>query len=201
MTFSEEEIYNVYKLCYQTSTSKGKIKQHTLNQIVIDSIMRENEDNVTFKTESNIEINWGKRFNVDVLKYINGLLKEIVLIKAPASNIGQNHVNSLNSQAGEYQRINADFYKGSKIRQITFIPNVSPFFSKEEKIKSFEKNKSIFITKKNILCYLDIEEVHVTFDIEGIKNCKTKQDVHNLFLNNNPITNVVVETSNYISNV
>jgi hypothetical protein len=163
--------------------------------------MRENEDNITFKKESNIKCNWGERFNVDVLKYKNDVLEEIILIKAPASNIAQNLVNSLNSQAGEYQRINSNIYNGSKIRQITFIPNVSPFFSKNEEIKSFEKNKSIFLTKRNIRCYLDIEEVHVTFDIEGIENCKTKQDVHDLFINNNPITNVVIETSNYLCNV
>jgi hypothetical protein len=200
MTFTEENINSVYKLSFKTSTSKGKIKQHTLNQIVIESMMRENEDNVTFKTEVNIKCNWGKRFNADVVKYKNDSLDEIVLIKAPASNISQNHVNSLNSQAGEYQRIKSDVYKGSKIRQITFIPNVTPHFYKNEEIKNFHKNKSVFLTKCNILCYMDIQEVHVRFDINGIENCKTKQDVHNLFINN-PITNIVVETSNYISNV
>jgi hypothetical protein len=172
-----------------------------LNEIVVESIMRENEDNITFDKEIKVECNWGERFNVDVIKYKNNLLEEIILIKAPASNIAQNLVNSLNNQAGEFQRINGDVYKGSKIRQITFIPNVSPFFSKNEEIKSFEKNKSIFITKRNIRCYLNIQEIHVTFDINGIENCKTKQDVHNLFIDNNPITNVVVETSDYISNV
>jgi hypothetical protein len=200
MTFTEENIDSIYKLSFKTSTSKGKIKQHTLNQIVIESMMRENEDNVTFKTEVNIKCNWGKRFNADVVKYKNDSLDEIVLIKAPASNISQNHVNSLNSQAGEYQRIKSDVYKGSKIRQITFIPNVTPHFYKNEEIKNFHKNKSVFLTKCNILCYMDIQEVHVRFDINGIENCKTKQDVHNLFINN-PITNIVVETSNYISNV
>jgi hypothetical protein len=201
MTFTEEDIHKVYQYCYQTSTSKGKIKQHMLNEIVVESIMRENEDNITFDKEIKVECNWGERFNVDVIKYKNNLLEEIILIKAPASNIAQNLVNSLNNQAGEFQRINGDVYKGSKIRQITFIPNVSPFFSKNEEIKSFEKNKSIFITKRNIRCYLNIQEIHVTFDINGIENCKTKQDVHNLFIDNNPITNVVVETSDYISNV
>ena len=153
MTFTEEDIYRVYKYCYQTSTSKGKIKQHMLNEIVVESIMKENEDNITFDKEIKVECNWGERFNVDVIKYKNNLLEEIILIKAPASNIAQNLVNSLNNQAGEFQRINGDVYKGSKIRQITFIPNVSPFFSKNEEIKSFEKNKSIFITKRNIRCY------------------------------------------------
>jgi hypothetical protein len=201
MTFTEEDIYKIYSLCYKTSLSKGKIKQHTLNQIVIESIMRKNEDNITFKKESKIECNWGKRFNADVVKYKNNLVEEIVLIKAPASNVAQNHVNSLNSKAGEFQRIKSNVYKGSKIRQISFIPNVTPFFSKNEKIKSFEKNKSFFITKCDILCHMDIKEVYITFDIEGIENCKTKQDVHNLFINNNPITNIVIETSDYISNV
>ncbi len=201
MTFTEEEIYNIYKLCYKTSTSKGKIKQHTLNKTVVDSIMRENEDNVTFKKESKIECNWGKLFKADVVKYKNNLVEEIVLIKAPASNVAQNHVNSLNSKAGEFQRIKSKDYRGSKIRQISFIPNVTPFFSKNEKIKNFEKNKLFFITKCDILCKLDIKEVNITFDIEGIENCKTKQDVHNLFINNNPITNIVIETSDYISNV
>ena len=201
MTFTEEQIYNIYKLCYKTSTSKGKIKQHTLNQTIVDSITRENDDNFTFKKESGIKCNWGKNFKVDVTKYKNDLLKDIILIKAPASSIGKNHVNSLNSLAGEFQRIKASFYEGAKIRQINFIPNVTPLFSYKEKIKDFEKNKSFFITKNGILCYLDIEETNVTFNIDGIENCETKRDVHNLFINNNPISNIVVETSNYISNV
>ena len=201
MTFTEEEIYNIYKLCYKTSTSKGKIKQHTLNQTVVDSITRENEDNVTFKKESKINCNWGKNFKVDVLKYKNDLLKEIILIKAPASSVGKNHVNSLNNLAGEFQRIKASFYEGVKIVQINFIPNVTPLFSDKEKIKDFEKNKSFFITENGILCYLDIQQINVTFNINGIENCETKMDIHNLFINNNPITNIVVETSDYISNV
>ena len=201
MTFTEEEIYNIYKLCYQTSTSKGKIKQHTLNQTVENSIMRENEDNVTFEKESKINCNWGKHFKVDVLKYKNDLLKEIILIKAPASSIGKNHVNSLNNLAGEFQRIKASFYEGVKIRQINFIPNVSPILKNKGVIKDFEKNKSFFITENGILCYLDIQQTNVTFNINGIENCETKMDIHNLFINNNPISNIVIETSNYISNV
>jgi hypothetical protein len=163
--------------------------------------MRENEDNVTFKKESKINCNWGKNFKVDVLKYKNDTIKEIILIKAPASSVGKNHVNSLNNLAGEFQRIKASFYKGVKIVQINFIPNVTPLFSDKEKIKNFEKNKSFFITENGILCYLDIQQINVTFNINGIENCKTKMDIHNLFINNNPITNIVVETSNYISNV
>ncbi len=201
MTFTKEQLHDVYKLNYKTSTSRGKIKQHALNKIVVDSIMRENQNNITFKTESRIECNWGKSFNIDVLQYEDALLKEIILIKAPASSIKKNHLNLLSNLAGEFQRIKYNSYKGSKIRQISFVPNVTPLFSTEEKIKSFENNKPFFITKQDILCYFDIEEVLVTFNIDGIENCKTKQDVHNLFINNNPITNIVVGTSNYISNV
>lgn len=201
MTFTEEQLHDVYKLNYKTSTSKGKIKQHALNQIVIESLTRENENNITFKTESRIESNWGKSFNIDVLMYKDTLIKEIILIKAPASSIKKNHLSFLSNLAGEFQRVKYDSYKGSKIRQVSFVPNVTPLFSAQEKIKSFEKNKPFFITKQDILCYFDIEEVLVTFNIDGIENCETKQDVHNLFINNNPISNIVVETSNYISNV
>lgn len=201
MTFTKEQLHDVYKLNYKTSTSKGKIKQHALNQIVIESLTRENENNITFKTESRIESNWGKSFNIDVLMYKDTLIKEIILIKAPASSIKKNHLSFLSNLAGEFQRVKYDSYKGSKIRQVSFVPNVTPLFSAQEKIKSFEKNKPFFITKQDILCYFDIEEVLVTFNIDGIENCETKQDVHNLFINNNPISNIVVETSNYISNV
>lgn len=201
MTFTKEQLHDVYKLNYKTSTSKGKIKQHALNQIVIESLTRENENNITFKTESRIESNWGKSFNIDVLMYKDTSIKEIILIKAPASSIKKNHLSFLSNLAGEFQRVKHDSYKGSKIRQVSFVPNVTPLFSAQEKIKSFEKNKPFFITKQDILCYFDIEEVLVTFNIDGIENCETKQDVHNLFINNNPISNIVVETSNYISNV
>ena len=78
---------------------------------------------------------------------------------------------------------------------------MTPLFSDKEKIKDFEKNKSFFITENGILCYLDIQQINVTFNINGIENCETKMDIHNLFINNNPITNIVVETSDYISNV
>jgi hypothetical protein len=194
VNFDSEDVFNIYKYCFKTEYSKGKIKQEILNNTVISAIKRKGDTSLNYIKEYKVECKWGRRFKVDVALFRNGKLVEVILIKAPASNIKQNHVNALNSQVGEYHRIDNKLYPNLKITQITFLPNVSPYFTKEETIKNFETPESTFLTKFEINSKLEIEEVRVRFDIEGIRECKNKEDINQLFVNGNPITNIMIDS-------
>ena len=45
----------------------------------------------------------------------------------------------------------------------------------------------------------NIDEISITFDIEGLDICESKEDVKNLFVKKNPIQNVKIEEFNYFS--
>lgn len=45
---------------------------------------------------------------------------------------------------------------------------------------------------------VDIDEVYITFDIENLEKCANRQDIKNLFVDNNPIKNISIEEFNYV---
>jgi len=194
LTFTSDQIYNIYKLCYSVAESKGKIKQNTLNQIVINSLKNNPDyDNCIFKTEIRIpgnEIYWGKYFTVDICVYKDDELIEVILNKAPTSNIKQNHVNSLNSKYGELGKLLK--LNNIKVTMVNFEPKITPFFQRNEKIKNFENNDVYFLTTCGIL-----DDANYKFDIDKIEECEDKISVKKLFIDNNPIKNIIVEEKNY----
>lgn len=160
-------------------------------------------DGCVFKPEIRIpgsKLLWGKYFPVDICVYKNNEIVEIILNKAPASNIRQNHVNSIASLNSDIDRLSksGNGLDNIKISLFNFLPKKSPFFKRNETIKNFEKNETFFLMKSGIVKKFCIDQVYIIFEIDGLENCESKLDVENLFSNSNPIKNISIEEFNYI---
>lgn len=189
------QIQNIYSSSYTIGESRGKKRQHIINETIIESLKNlPKYEGCKFECEKRIsEIMWGEFFDVDTAVYNNGKLIEILLFKAPASNIAQNSVNVRNHRMGEVTRLLPLIREGVNVTFISLQPNVTPYFKSDGNIKHTEKNHVHTIQNvKEYLKDIDFSEITVTFNIEGIENCKTKKDVKNLFSNNEVITNIEV---------
>lgn len=188
-----QQIHDIYSCSYSISESRGKKRQHLINKVMIDSLkVLDKYKNCEFVTEvrMNKDILWGKFFSVDLQVFENGKLVEILLFKAPASNLSQNHVNMLGSRTGEALRLAPTLEKGVTLTFISLQPNVSPFFTKKGDIKHFEKNHVGNIESVKSYISVDFSEITITFNIEGLELCKNKEEVKNLFSDDNIITNI-----------
>ena len=136
----------------------------------------------------------GKYFPVDICVYKNDVLIEIILNKAPSSNIKQYRINSLNSINSDITRLSK--LENIKVSLINFLPKKSPFFKRDESIKNFENNTPFFLSTSGAVYKFDIDEVYITFEIDNLHKCFSKVDVKNLF-SINAITNIKIEQSNY----
>jgi len=198
--FSNEQIKKIYEVSYTISESRGKNRQNIINDVVIESLKSDPTYNgCEFKTEVRIpesKILWGKYFPVDICVYKDGNLVEIILNKAPSSNIIQNKVNSLKSINSDIIRLSK--FENIKISLINFLPNKSPYFNIDESIKNFEKNKPFFLSSSGVVYKFDIDEIYITFEIDDLDKCSSKMDVKSLF-SINPIKNVNLIQKNYKS--
>jgi len=193
-------IQNIYQESYDVSKSRGKNKQKKINDYCIE-IFKTSEKfkGCVFEQEYKIPKcvygTWGEHFKVDVAILQDGILKAIILAKAPASNVRQNKVNSLNAKAGELMRLNN--LKDVEIFLIDILPKKTPFFKKNETIKNFEVNKVEHLLNHipENLCK-NIYESCIFFDIKNLESCTTKKDVENLLESENIIENVEVSIFN-----
>jgi hypothetical protein len=196
--FTNDQIKKIYEISYSISESRGKKRQNILNEMVIESLRKDSSyDGCIFKTEVRIPgsmLIWGAYFPVDICVYKDGKLIEIILIKAPSSNIKQNKINSLNSINSDVTRLSK--FKDIKILLVNFLLKKSPFFKRDESIKKIENNTPFFLTTSGMVYKFDIDEIYVTFEIDGLEKCSSKEDVKSLFLFN-PIKNITIEQSNY----
>ena len=112
MEINVNEINEIYKMSYNTSLSRGKKRQFLMNETIISCLKQEEEYvNCKFIQEESLKSLWGKSktFKVDIAIYDENNLKEISLLKAPASNVHQNHINFLNSINSDIDRLS--YYK------------------------------------------------------------------------------------------
>ncbi len=197
-TFTPEQIFRIYKQSYTISESRGKNRQNTINDVVVETLKNHSDYiDCTFKTEVRIpesKILWGKYFPVDVCVYKGDELIEIILIKAPASNLLQNKVNTLNSINSDITRLSG--LDGINIKLFNFLPSKSPYFKQNENIKEIESNTPFFLTKSGANYKFNVDEIYIIFEIDGVEKCLSKKEVKSLF-NENPIKNIIIKESNY----
>ena len=195
MTITNKEIYQIYSRSYSITESRGKERQNTINDTIINILTKKEEyKDCDFKTETRMyeDISWGQYFTVDIQVWKDGKLIEIILAKAPASNIVQNHVNGLNSRAGELLRLGKYGLKGVKITFFTFQPNKCPYFTSNGLIKHFENTTVEGISEVREFITFDFRQVTVTFDINGIEKCSNREDVKKILMNEEVINNIQV---------
>lgn len=199
MEINIDGINDIYKMSYNTSLSRGKKRQFVINNTIINCLKKDDEyKNFKFIQEDSLKSLWGKSktFKVDVGVYDENGLREIILLKAPASNVLQNHINFLNSINSDIDRLS--YYKDNvKFKIFNFIPRITPFFTKTEKIKHFETNEAEFITKSGKIFLMDITEIYIIFNINGIENCKNKKEVSDLFNDSIPIEDIKIDINYY----
>jgi hypothetical protein len=193
-----DSINEIYKLSYTISNSRGKLRQNKINSAIINYLSSKEEfSNCTFKTEVKVESRWGrtKTFCIDVIVYDeSGNVILLVLGKAAASNIKQNEINLINSKFAEIFRVKGK----TKVLFVTFQPNITPFFQDGGEIKHYEENTVEFIPNDSELTFpRDFDEIYITFDIEGIENCKRRKDFEGVFACGNPIKNICIQENSY----
>lgn len=198
ITFTDDQIKKIYEVSYTISESRGKNRQNIINGVVIESLKSDsNYDGCEFKTEVRIsgsKLLWGKYFPVDICVYKDGDLIEIILNKAPSSNINQNRINFLNSINSDITRLSK--LENIKVSLINFLPKKSPFFKRDESIKNIENNIPFFLSTCGAVYKFDVDEIYITFEIDNLDKCSSKVDVKKLF-STNPIKNVKIEQENY----
>lgn len=196
LIFTEDQLRSIYILSYSLAEAKGKKRQQIIDSKIIESLKNSKEyEGCVFKSEYILKPLWGKYFAVDVAVFKNDNLIEIILAKAPASNIKQNKINNMNSLSSDIERISK---YNVKVSLINFLPNETPYFTKAEKITKFEKNRPEYLMKTGVKKDVDVDEIFVTFTIDSLFNCKTKSDLKLLFETQNPIKNIKIEEFNYI---
>lgn len=192
LILTSKQIHEIYELSYSISESRGKKRQEIINHNVIDALkLLENYRECEFRTEVRVkEITYGEYFTVDIQVFKNGKLVEILLLKAPASNVNQNDVNSKNARCGEVLRLAPLIRRGVKLTFICLLPNTTPFFTIDGNIKHFEKTKIGSISEIKKYINVDFLDVTITFDIQNIETCKNKTEVKNIFIKDQIITNI-----------
>jgi hypothetical protein len=198
LKITENFIYDIYKKSYTTKELRGKDRQHTINQAIVNSLLgTENYVGCNFKEEIKVDSVWPEdgEFRVDICVYKDGKLIEIILIKAICSNWKQNKNNYYNNMSGEVNRIDID---DIKVTFVNFLPNCVPYFTKGEIISGFEKTKVEFIFKPRSCYNKNVSEIYVTFDIENVQSCSSKKEVKEMLMKSNPISNVELHINNYI---
>ena len=164
------------KFIYEESDTRGKNRQNIINREVCEYLKLTGKyDDVEFRLEDKLStpnsVGGKKTFDVDIAIYKEGVLIEVVLNKAPYSNICQNEQNSINSRIGETFRIVNDF-PDIKITWFNFLPKMTPYFEDGGKVKRVEINQPHPICtdnfRKNISIKNEIREIFVCFDWNGI---------------------------------
>jgi hypothetical protein len=198
INFTAEQIKKIYEISFSISESRSKKRQNIINEVVKESLkLDSNYVGCEFKTEVRIpkeKITWGEFFPVDICVYKDGNLIEIILNKAPASNIKQNRINSLNGINSEIIRLSK--LENIKITLINFLPKKTPFFKIDETIKNFETNTPFFLTTSGVVYKFDIDEIYILFEINNLEQCESKTEVKQLFIEN-PVKNINILQQNY----
>jgi hypothetical protein len=184
---------NSIKKIYGNSNTKGTKRQDDINDQVVDFF--KNQDSYkdkTFKNEVKLStpnsVGGKSTFDVDIAVYdVDGNVVEVILNKAPYSNMKQNETNAIGSRVNEVFRLVNDF-PNVKLTWFTFSPNNTPYFKKDGVVKTIERNSIHSICNDNFYKNLSLgdfsmREIFVTFDWKGISVGQNKKDYDQMFIN------------------
>ncbi len=183
---------NSIKKIYGNSNTKGRKRQDDINSEVINFFSSQDSyKDMTFKKEVTLftptSVGGKSTFDVDIAVYDkDGNVVEVILNKAPYSNMKQNETNAIGSRVNEVFRLINDF-PNVKLTWFTFSPNNTPYFKKDGLVKTIEKNSIHSICNenfyKNISGNFSMREIFVTFDWKGISIGQNKKDYDQMFIN------------------
>lgn len=186
---------NSIKKIYGNSNTKGTKRQNDINSEVVEFFSKQDSyKDKTFKKEVKLktpnDMGGKSTFKVDIVVYdVNGNIVEIILNKAPYSNMKQNETNATGSRFFEPFRLIYDF-PNAKLTWFTFSPNNTPYFKKTGLVKNIEKNNIHSICNEKFYKLVSAEsenfsirEIFVTFDWKGISVGQNKKDYDQMSIN------------------
>jgi hypothetical protein len=180
------------KKIYGNSNTKGRKRQDDINSQVIDFFSKQDsyKDKI-FKNEVKLRtpnsVGGKSTFDVDIAVYdVYGNVVEVILNKAPYSNMKQNETNAIGSRVNEFFRLVNDF-PNVKLTWFTFSPNNTPYFKKDGVVKTIERNTIHSICNDNFYKNLSLgnfsmREIFVTFDWVGIAVGQNKKDYDQMII-------------------
>ena len=172
------------KKIYGNSNTKITTRQNDINEEVCNFMQSQSGyDKFDFKKEEILKtpnsVGNKPTFKVDIAIYDNDKLVEVVLNKAPFSNLKQNESNSIGSRINEVFRLANDFPE-IKITWFNFLPKQTPYFKKNGLVKNLEINNPHSICNDNfrklINTSVNLNEIFVVFDWDGIQINQNKSD-------------------------
>jgi len=133
---------------------------------------------------------FGGTFDIDIAGFVNGELKVAILGKALNSNINKNIKNYANTSVGEAARLMfAPNINLEKVLFVSILPKVAPRFNKSGEIVGFDNVLSAK-ERTQISHVLQaqyggvVEAIDLHFDIQGVKEKKTKDDFDAIIVEN-----------------
>lgn len=179
----------------QTSFENVRSSKRTsiFHKVLLNEVLNANLTWVEYdwKFEYKLPVDgFGGTFDLDIAGFVNGELKVAILAKAINSNIAKNIKNYANITIGEAARLmyapNVDL---EKVLFISILPRFAPRFKKSGEVEGFD-NVISSKSRTNIAPVLSkqygnkVQTIDLMFDIENIKQKKTKDDFSDIIVEN-----------------
>lgn len=168
-------------------------RTNKFHKVLLDEILNNNSELAEYdwKFEYQLPVDgFGGTFDIDIAGFVNGELKVAILAKAMNSNISKNIKNYANTTVGEAARLMyAPEVELDKVLFISILPRIAPRFTKDGVVNGFDDvlssksrtNVSPILNKQ----YGDkVQAIDMYFDIENVKEKKTKNDFDVIIIEN-----------------
>jgi len=164
-----------------------------LHKVLLDEVLNSKPEWAEYDWQYEYRLpvdGFGGTFDVDIAGFSGGQLKIPVLIKAINSNVNKNIKNYANTTIGEAARIM--FAPNANIEKVLFVsilPRIAPRFNKSGDVVGFDDVLSA--KKRTQISHVlqaqysgVVEAIDLHFDIQGVKEKKTKDDFNAIIVEN-----------------
>ena len=164
-----------------------------LHKVLLDEVLNSKPEWAEYDWQYEYRLpvdGFGGTFDVDIAGFSGGQLKIPVLIKAINSNVNKNINNYANTTIGEAARIM--FAPNANIEKVLFVsilPRIAPRFNKSGDVVGFDDVLSA--KKRTQISHVlqaqysgVVEAIDLHFDIQGVKEKKTKDDFDAIIVEN-----------------
>ena len=180
----------------QTSFQNVRSSKRTddLHEVLLSEILSRNPQwhGMVWKFEYKLPVDaFGGTFDIDIAGFdIEGNLKICILAKAMNSNVNKNIKNYANTTIGEAARLAfAPDINLEKILFVSVLPRVAPRFKKDGTVGGFDdvisaKNRTKIdgVLQQQYGNLVELKDIF--FDINGLRNKKTKDEFNDIIVEN-----------------
>ena len=168
-------------------------RTNKFHKILLDEVLNNNPELAEYdwKFEYQLPVDgFGGTFDIDIAGFVNGQLKVAILAKAMNSNISKNIKNYANTTVGEAARLMyAPDVELDKVLFISILPRIAPRFTKDGEVNGYDdvlssKSRTKVSPVLNKQYGDKVESIDLYFDIESIKEKKTKSEFDAIIVEN-----------------